>query len=183
VTYEHLALPVLAQIDKHPDALHKLVVHYPEPTLIARHPMVMFRASPEQTDAAQRWPDKIAVADAPADRGLTFAELDERANRAAAGLRGLGITPGDRILLHSDGVVEARDETGEEFGVERLVELAEHAAAAQLPAPETLRRLAHAVREHRRGELRDDATLMLVEWSGSAAERLLARLAENGRER
>jgi hypothetical protein len=31
------------------------------------------------------------------------------------------------------------------------------------------------VREHRRVEPRDDATLMLVEWSGSAAERLLAR--------
>jgi mycobactin salicyl-AMP ligase len=51
--------------------------------------------------AAQRWPDKIAVRDAPADPGvgLTFAELDEAANRAAAGLRGLGITPGDRVLL------------------------------------------------------------------------------------
>jgi phosphoserine phosphatase RsbU/P len=93
------------------------------------------------------------------------------------------LEPGDRILLHSDGMVEARDETGEEFGVDRLVELAEHAAAAQLPAPETLRRLSHAVREHRRGELRDDATLMLVEWSGSAAERLLARLADNHRDR
>lgn len=55
VTYEHLALPVLAQIDAHPDALRKLVVHYPTPTLIARHPMVMFHASPAQTVAAQRW--------------------------------------------------------------------------------------------------------------------------------
>jgi mycobactin salicyl-AMP ligase len=52
-------------------------------------------------DAARRWPDKIAVRDALADPddGLTFAELDEAANRAAAGLRGLGIAPGDRILL------------------------------------------------------------------------------------
>ena len=51
--------------------------------------------------AAQRWPDKIAVLDALAapDGGLTFAELDEAANRAAAGLRGLGIAPGDRVLL------------------------------------------------------------------------------------
>jgi mycobactin salicyl-AMP ligase len=52
-------------------------------------------------NAAQRWPGKIAVLDAPAEPGdgLTFAELDEAANRAAAGLRGLGIGPGDRILL------------------------------------------------------------------------------------
>lgn len=50
-------------------------------------------------DAARRWPDKTAVLDAAAGRGLTFAELDERAHRAAAGLRALGIAPGDRVLL------------------------------------------------------------------------------------
>jgi serine phosphatase RsbU (regulator of sigma subunit) len=83
------------------------------------------------------------------------------------------LEPGDLLLLHSDGVVEARDEAGDEFGVERLVELAEHVAADRLPASETLRRLAKAVREHRSGELQDDATLMLVEWSGAAAARLV----------
>jgi ABC-type Fe3+ transport system substrate-binding protein len=55
VTYEHLALPLLARVDAHPDALHKLVIHYPEPTLVAHHPMIFFHASTEQTDAAQRW--------------------------------------------------------------------------------------------------------------------------------
>lgn len=85
------------------------------------------------------------------------------------------LQPGDLLLLHSDGVVEARDADGEEFGVERLVDLAERAAADGLPAPETLRRLAQAVREHRSGELRDDATLVLVQWSGSAAARLVPR--------
>jgi mycobactin salicyl-AMP ligase len=51
------------------------------------------------TDAARRWPDRIAVLDAlPGDR-LSYAELDEQANRAAAGLRALGIAPGDRVLL------------------------------------------------------------------------------------
>jgi hypothetical protein len=88
------------------------------------------------------------------------------------------LEPGDLLLLHSDGVVEARDADGAEFGVERLVELAERAAADRLPAPETLRRLAQAVREHRSSELRDDATLMLVEWSGSAAARLLPRIPD-----
>jgi phosphoserine phosphatase RsbU/P len=88
------------------------------------------------------------------------------------------LQPGDRLLLFSDGVVEAGDREGGEFGVERLVELAERSAAAALPAPETLRRLSHAVQEHQDGVLRDDATLMLVEWSGRAAQRLIAHPGE-----
>jgi len=53
-------------------------------------------------DAAQRWPDRIAVVDAgdpPGHGGLSYAELDQQADRAAAGLSGAGIAPGDRILL------------------------------------------------------------------------------------
>ncbi|HTY29748.1 MAG TPA: AMP-binding protein, partial [Mycobacterium sp.] len=51
------------------------------------------------SDAAQRWPDRVAVIDALADTGLSYADLDARADRAAAGLRDLGIAPGDRVLL------------------------------------------------------------------------------------
>lgn len=54
------------------------------------------------SDAARRWPDRLAVADAgdrPGHGGLSYAELDQRADRAAAALHGLGITPGDRVLL------------------------------------------------------------------------------------
>jgi len=51
------------------------------------------------TDAARRWPDRIAVRDALPGDQLSYAELDERADRAAAGLCGLGITPGERVLL------------------------------------------------------------------------------------
>ena len=42
-------------------------------------------------------------------------------------------------------------------------------ALAGLPAPETLRRLAHAVVGHQDGPPADDATLMLVQWSTPAA--------------
>lgn len=51
------------------------------------------------TDAARRRPDHIAVIDAPAGGGLSYAQFDERANRLAAGLARLGIAPGDRVLL------------------------------------------------------------------------------------
>lgn len=50
-------------------------------------------------DAAARWPDKVAVVDAATGQGLTFAELDERARRAATGLGALGIAAGERILV------------------------------------------------------------------------------------
>jgi serine phosphatase RsbU (regulator of sigma subunit) len=80
---------------------------------------------------------------------------------------------GDRILLHTDGVTEARDPRGEEFGVERLVDLTERHEAAGLPAPETLRRVSRAVLDHQRGQLQDDATLLLLEWSTASSRRVL----------
>jgi mycobactin salicyl-AMP ligase len=51
------------------------------------------------SDAAQRWPTNTAVVDADGSGRLTFAQLDERADRAAAGLAELGIDAGDRVLL------------------------------------------------------------------------------------
>ena len=80
---------------------------------------------------------------------------------------------GDRLLLYTDGVTEARDATGELFGTRRLVDLAEQHAVDGLPVPETLRRLSHAVTDHRHESPADDATLMLVQWSADAAARTL----------
>ncbi|MCX2946963.1 PP2C family protein-serine/threonine phosphatase [Lentzea sp. NEAU-D7] len=80
---------------------------------------------------------------------------------------------GDRILLHTDGVTEARDSRGEEFGVERLADLTERHEAAGLPPPETLRRVSRAVLDHQHGHLQDDATLLLLEWSRTAASTVL----------
>lgn len=48
-------------------------------------------------DAAAEWPDRVAVADA--GKSYSYAELDARADRAAAGIAGLGIRPGDRVLV------------------------------------------------------------------------------------
>jgi hypothetical protein len=76
------------------------------------------------------------------------------------------LEPEDRLLLFTDGVVEARGKTGEFFGAERLVDFVCKALADRLPAPETMRRLVNAILEHQHGELQDDASVLFVEWAG-----------------
>ena len=114
-------------------------------------------------------------------RGKVVKELARRPN-APLGLRLNDnlvvheevLEPGDRLVLYSDGVVEAKDPTTHErFGVERLVEFIARAEAAGEPVPETMRRLGHAVVKHQGDELQDDATLVLLEWHGSELENLV----------
>jgi hypothetical protein len=76
------------------------------------------------------------------------------------------LEPGDRVLFYSDGVVEARSPAGELFGIDRLTDLLERAAASGQPLPETLRRLVHSVLDHQSDRLQDDATVLLLEWRG-----------------
>jgi hypothetical protein len=82
------------------------------------------------------------------------------------------LEPDDRLVLFTDGVTDARDVDGEPFGEQRLIDLVEQHAAAGLPAPETLRRLCHAALAHYAGPPGDDATLLMLEWSASAAARV-----------
>jgi hypothetical protein len=93
--------------------------------------------------------------------------------RTASPIGSEQLEPGDRLLLHTDGITEARDTHGAEFGLDRLVDLAERHHHDGLPAPETLRRIAHAVLAHQRGHLQDDATLLLLEWAANASTGLL----------
>ena len=78
----------------------------------------------------------------------------------------LSLQPGDRVLLYTDGVVEARSPEGEEFGLDRLMDLLVRESASGLLASEVLRRLVHTCLEFQGGRLRDDATLLLLEWGG-----------------
>ena len=75
----------------------------------------------------------------------------------------------DTVLLYPDGVVEARSPEGEEFGVERLMDLLVRESASGLLASEVLRRLVVGCLDFQGGRLRDDATLLLVEWAGPRA--------------
>ncbi|HWE70579.1 MAG TPA: PP2C family protein-serine/threonine phosphatase [Acidimicrobiales bacterium] len=78
------------------------------------------------------------------------------------------LEPGDSVLFFTDGVTEGRPDGGDEFGLDRLVELVE--ADPGLTQPESggeiLQRLRRAVVEYQSGKLRDDATLLLLHWEG-----------------
>jgi Stage II sporulation protein E (SpoIIE) len=74
------------------------------------------------------------------------------------------LEPQDRVLLYSDGVIEARTAEGEFFGVNRLTDFVIKESAAGQSPPETLRRLCRAVLDHQHGVLQDDAMTVLLEW-------------------
>jgi serine phosphatase RsbU (regulator of sigma subunit) len=82
------------------------------------------------------------------------------------------LRPGDEILVYTDGVTEARDGDGQLFGLPRLIDVAERETATRRPRPEVLRRLAHAIRAHQHGALKDDATVLLVEWKTGGEHRV-----------
>ena len=75
------------------------------------------------------------------------------------------LEPGDVLVVYTDGVVEARDAAGEQFGLPRLVDLLEREHAVGTPLPEVVRRLCRALLAHQRGVLQDDATLVLMHWT------------------
>jgi|tagenome__1003787_1003787.scaffolds.fasta_scaffold20963149_3 serine phosphatase RsbU (regulator of sigma subunit) len=74
------------------------------------------------------------------------------------------LEPGDRVLFYTDGVTEGHTTGGSPFGVERLGQFVIEHTAAGTPAPEIMRLLNHEINAHQSGELRDDATVVMVEW-------------------
>ncbi len=75
---------------------------------------------------------------------------------------------GDRLLLYTDGLVEHRNAAGEAFGEDRLLE--EFAGAAELDLEGVAGSLVEALLAHGGdAPLRDDVTLLCVEFSGARA--------------
>lgn len=81
------------------------------------------------------------------------------------------LEPGDGVLLYTDGVVEARNAAGEEFGEPRLRDLLERESSSGREPAEMLRRLVHSVLEHHGTRLRDDASTLYLRWDEAAAAR------------
>ena len=70
------------------------------------------------------------------------------------------LAPGDRLVLYTDGVTEANNPAGEEFGEERLLALLrEHRAVS---AEQLQKTILAAADEFSGGHWHDDATLLVV---------------------
>ncbi len=71
---------------------------------------------------------------------------------------------GDRVLLYTDGITEARASDGSPFGDERLADLLVRASLEHLPVQATVRHLADSIVAFSEVGLRDDATMLLLEY-------------------
>ena len=81
----------------------------------------------------------------------------------------LMLEPGDTLVAYSDGVLECRDPSGEEFGLDRL--LAALRRAAQSSAQATLMMLLAEVQDFANGSLlSDDVSLTVIQRDGEGTD-------------
>lgn len=84
----------------------------------------------------------------------------------------LALEPGDLVVLYTDGITEAKDRAGDEFGIERLARIVEQ---LQHESVETIMMsIVKTVKEYTgAGDAEDDMTVMVLRWNGAtvAAER------------
>lgn len=118
-------------------------------------------------------PFVIRVADS--DGGARHYFLEGPRNRALGWFDEPGIVeshaflrPGDRLLLFTDGFLEAKTPDGEVFGPHRFAEAMRRVAT--LPAEELVDELVADVERFAAGKLDDDLTILVVEWLGTTVD-------------
>lgn len=72
------------------------------------------------------------------------------------------VQPGDRLIVVSDGILEAAPERGDAFGEEKLTQAV--LDTADLPPPEMVRQLTARCMAYRVGYLLDDATAVCIDY-------------------
>jgi hypothetical protein len=82
------------------------------------------------------------------------------------GIHSLDLKPDDAVLIYTDGVTEAHDANSELFGLDRLTNMLAREAAGEQQAEELLRRMVREILNHQHGDLRDDATMLMLRWDG-----------------
>jgi serine phosphatase RsbU (regulator of sigma subunit) len=97
----------------------------------------------------------IMTMEVPPDVPLGMFEATQYAEHAAQ------LLPGDRLVLVSDGLVEATDPAGEEYGAARLQGAL--LATAALSTGEAVRHMIRTIRDYQRDDLRDDATVFCLD--------------------
>jgi serine phosphatase RsbU (regulator of sigma subunit) len=79
----------------------------------------------------------------------------------------LQLEPGDRLVLLSDGVLEAAPEGGAAYGASRLAEVLR--ASREVAPYEVARLVVGEVIARRAGDLADDLTVVCLDWRGPAS--------------
>ncbi|MFJ9122923.1 PP2C family protein-serine/threonine phosphatase [Streptomyces sp. NPDC102340] len=134
---------IVCQLDLATGGLRWINCRHPPPLLIRDQRLV---AGAMERDA-----------DPPLGLPATFVSTPRRVHE-------MNLEPGDRVLMYTDGVTEARTQHGDELGLDRFADYVIRATATGELPPETLRRLIHSVVDAQDSRLRDDATIVMFEW-------------------
>lgn len=134
---------VIAQLDLATGVLRWSNCGHPAPLLIRDDRLLI--------DALEREPDP------PMGLPATLASRPRQIHEYA-------LEPGDRVLMYTDGITEARTREAKLMGLERFADYVIRATAGGELAPESLRRLIHSFLDAQTDRLRDDATLLMFEW-------------------
>jgi sigma-B regulation protein RsbU (phosphoserine phosphatase) len=77
----------------------------------------------------------------------------------------VALSPGDRVVLYTDGITEPEDQSGVEYGSDRLAGAIK--SLQDQPLQDQYQLIMDGVRNHADGKFVDDATLLLISVQGS----------------